>query len=92
MIHHKFVTPHSYLNNLTFEITFFKKSTWKVVKTDRSVHLPAPILFNLDRRNRWSLIEGELDAYMEEHPQPVHNEEATEESVQPSNIEEFSYH
>jgi hypothetical protein len=31
--------------------------------------------------NGWSLIEGELDAYMEENPQPVHNEEATEESV-----------
>jgi hypothetical protein len=27
MLHHKFVSPHSYLNNLTFEITFFKKST-----------------------------------------------------------------
>jgi hypothetical protein len=56
MIHHKFVSPHSCLNKLTFEITFFKKSTWKVVKTDRSVHLPAPLLFNLDRRNGWSLM------------------------------------
>jgi hypothetical protein len=28
---------------------------------------------------------------MEENPQPVHNEEATEESVQPSNIAEFPY-
>jgi hypothetical protein len=53
--------------------------------------LPAPLLFNLDRRNGWSLTEGELDAYMEENPQPVHNEEATEESVQPSNIAEFPY-
>jgi hypothetical protein len=44
------------------------------MKTDRSVHLPAPLLFNLVRRNGWSLTEGELDAYMEEHPQPVHNE------------------
>jgi hypothetical protein len=74
-----------------FEITLFKKYTWKVVKTDRSVHLPAPLLFNLDCRNGWSLIEGELDAYMEENPQPVHNEVATEESVQPSNITEFPY-
>jgi hypothetical protein len=80
MIHHKFVSPRAYLTNLTFEITFFKKSTWKVVKTDRSVHLPAPLLFNLDRKNGWSLTEGELDAYIEEHPQPVHDEEATEES------------
>jgi hypothetical protein len=48
-------------------------------------------LFNLDRRNGWSLTEGELDAYIEEHPPPVHNKEATEESVQPSNIAEFPY-
>jgi hypothetical protein len=34
MLHHKFVSPHSCLNNLMFEITFFKKSTWKVVNTD----------------------------------------------------------
>jgi hypothetical protein len=27
MIHHKFVSPHACMNNLTFEITFFKKST-----------------------------------------------------------------
>jgi hypothetical protein len=91
MIHHKFVSSHACLTNLTFEITFFKKSTWKVVKTNRSVHLPAPLLFNLDRRNGWSLIEGELDAYLEEHPLPVHDGEATEESVQPSNIAEFPY-
>jgi hypothetical protein len=51
MLHHKFVSPHACLDNLSFEITFFKKSTWKVVKADRLVHLPAPILFNLDRRN-----------------------------------------
>jgi hypothetical protein len=74
-----------------FEIIFFKKSTWKVVKTDRSVHLPAPLLFNLDRGNGWSLTEGELDAYLEEHPPPVHDGEAIEESVQPSNIAEFPY-
>jgi hypothetical protein len=91
MLHHKFVSPHSYLNNLTFEITFFKKSTWKVVKTDISVHLPAPLLFNLNRRNGWSLTEGELDAYIEEHPQPVYDEEETKESVQPSSIAEFPY-
>jgi hypothetical protein len=28
---------------------------------------------------------------MEEHPQSMHKEEATEESVQPSNITEFPY-
>jgi hypothetical protein len=76
---------------LTFEITLFKKSTWKVVKTGRSVHLPAPLLFNLDRRNGWSLTEDELDAYIEEHLPPMHDGEATNESGQPSNIAEFPY-
>jgi hypothetical protein len=27
IIHHKYVSPHACLSNLTFEITFFKKST-----------------------------------------------------------------
>jgi hypothetical protein len=80
MIHHKFVSPPASLINLTFELTFFKKSTWKVVKTDRSVCLPAPLLFNLDGRNGWSLMEDELDVYVEEHPSPVHNEEGAEVS------------
>jgi hypothetical protein len=40
MIHHKFVSPHACLDNLSFEITLFKESAWKVVKTDRSVYLP----------------------------------------------------
>jgi hypothetical protein len=84
---HKIVSPHACLDNLSFEITFFKKSTWKVVKADRSVHL-----FNLDRRNGWSLMEDELDVYIEEHPPPVHEDgEATEESGQPSNTWEFPY-
>jgi hypothetical protein len=91
MLHHKFVSPHACLSNLTFEITFFKKSTWKVVKTDRSVHLHVPLLFNLDRRNGWSLTEDELDEYIEEHLPPVHDGEGTEESGQPSNIAKFPY-
>jgi hypothetical protein len=61
ILHHKFVSPRACLSNLMFEITFFKKSTWKVVKTDRSVHLPTPLLFNLDHRNGWSLTKDELD-------------------------------
>jgi hypothetical protein len=91
MIQHKFVSSQAWLDNLSDEITFLKKSTWRVVKTDRSVHLPAPILFNLDGRNGWSLTEDELDAYMEEHPQHVHEDgEGTEDnSVQPSNPWEF---
>jgi hypothetical protein len=91
MLHHKLISPHACLYNLSFEITLFKKSTWKVVKADRSVHLPAPLLFNLDRRNGWSLTEDELDAYIEEHPPLVHDEEATEESGQPSSTGEFPY-
>jgi hypothetical protein len=66
------------LINLIFELTFFKETTWRVVKTDRSVRLPAPLLFNLDRRNGWSLMEDELDAYGEEHPPPMHDEEGAE--------------
>jgi hypothetical protein len=41
--------------------------------------------------NGWSLTEDELDAYIEEHPSPVHDGEATEESGQRSNIVEFPY-
>jgi hypothetical protein len=74
MIHHKFVSSQAWLGNLSYEITFFKKSGWKVVKSDRSVHLPAPLLFNLDGRNGWSLMEDELDMYIEEHPQHVHED------------------
>jgi hypothetical protein len=36
-------------------------------------------------------MEDELDAYVEEHPPPVHDEEGTEESGQPSNIANFPY-
>jgi hypothetical protein len=92
MIHHKFVSPHACLDSLLFEITIFKESAWRVDKTDRSVHLPAPLLFNLDHRNGWSLTEDELDAYIEEHPPLVHEDgEATKELVQTSNTWEFLY-
>jgi hypothetical protein len=80
MIHHTFISPAASLINLTFELTFFKKTTWKVVKTDRSVRLPAPLLFNLDRRNGWSLTEDELNEYVEGHPPPRRDEEGAEES------------
>jgi hypothetical protein len=36
-------------------------------------------------------MENELDAYLEEHPPPVLDEEGTEESGQPSNIANFPY-
>jgi hypothetical protein len=49
-------------------------------------------LFNLDRRNGWSLTKDELDAYMVEHPQHTHEDgEAIEESVQFFNTWEFPY-
>jgi hypothetical protein len=93
MIHYKFVSSQAWLDNLSYELTFIKKSAWRVVKSDRSVHLPAPLLFNLDGRNGWSLTENELDAYIEEHPQPVHEdgENTGDNSVQPSNTWEFPY-
>jgi hypothetical protein len=93
MIHHKFVSSQAWLGNLSYEINFFKKSGWKVVKSDRLVHLPVPLLFNLDGRNGWSLTEDELDAYREEHPQNIHEDgEGTEDNcVQPSSTWEFPY-
>jgi hypothetical protein len=81
MIQHKFVSSQAWLGNLSYELTFFKKTAWRVVKSDRSVHLPAPLLFNLDGRNGWPLMEDELDVYTEEHPQPVHEDgEETEDN------------
>jgi hypothetical protein len=74
MLQHKFVSSRAGLSNLSYEITFFKKSGWRVVKSNRLVHLHAPLLFNLDVRNGWSLMEDELDAYMEEHSQHVHDD------------------
>jgi hypothetical protein len=47
MLRHKFVSSWADLNNLSYEITFFKKSGWRVVKSDRLVNLPVPLLFNL---------------------------------------------
>jgi hypothetical protein len=93
MIQHKFVSSQAWLGNLSYEITFFKNLGWRLVKSDRSVHLPAPLLFNLDGRNGWSLTKDELDTYMEEHPQHMHEDgEGTEDnSVQPSSTWEFPY-
>jgi hypothetical protein len=47
-------------------------------------------LFNLDRRNGWSLSEDELDAYIEEHLPPVQDEEGAEESGQPSDVVNYT--
>ena len=50
MIKHKFVPTWADLNSLSYEITFFKMSGWRVTKSERLVHLPAPLLFNLSVR------------------------------------------
>jgi hypothetical protein len=62
-----------------------------MVKTEWTVRLSAPFLFTLDRGNGWSLTEDELDAYAEEHPPPVHNEEDAKESGQPSDTVDLPY-
>ncbi|KAK1698847.1 hypothetical protein QYE76_015544 [Lolium multiflorum] len=65
MIKHDFVSDLSNLSNLSYKITFYKK-TWRTTKkTERLVVLPAPVLFNLDSRKDWSVTEGELNAYIE---------------------------
>jgi hypothetical protein len=93
MIQHKFVSSWADLNNLSYEITFFKKSGWRVVKSDRLVNLHAPLLLNLDAREGWSLMEDELNTYIEEQSQHVEDdgEEAEDNFVQPSNTAEFPY-
>ena len=93
MVQHKFVSPRADLNNLPYEITFFKKSGWRVAKSDRLVNLHAPLLFNLDVKEGWSLMEDELDIYIEEHFQHVEDDggEAEDNFVQPSNTAEFPY-
>ena len=62
------------MHNLSYGISFTKKSGWRVVKSDRIVGLPAPLSFDLDRRESWSLLEDELNAYMESHGQPVEDD------------------
>ena len=71
MMQHKFLLPQANQNHLVYELTFFKKSGWKVCKSARVVNLPAPLLFNLYGREVWSLMEHDLDNYIEEHGQHV---------------------
>jgi hypothetical protein len=93
IIQHKFVSSWADLNNLSYEITFFKKSGWRVVRSNRLVNLHAPLLFNLDARERWSLMEDGFDTYMEEYSQSMEDdgEGAEDNFVQPSNTAEFPY-
>ena len=71
MVHHQFVSLQPNRNSLAYDITFFNKSGWRVVKSVRSVNFPASLLFNLDNREGWSLMEHDLDKYLEEHGQNV---------------------
>ena len=74
MIRHNFIPNWAALNNLSYGISFAKKSDWRVVKSDRIVSLHAPLLFDLDRRESWSLSEDELDVYMESHGQSAEHD------------------
>ena len=65
MIQHKFVSSWASLSELSCEITFLKAG-WRKSKSERVVLLPAPVLFNLDNREGWSLTEEELDTYLGE--------------------------
>ena len=55
--------------------------------------MPAPALFNFDNRQGWSLTEEEVDTYVGELSQQEENveEDAEDNSVQPSNLGESSY-
>jgi hypothetical protein len=50
--------------------------------------LPAPLLLNLDAREGWSLMEDELNTYIEEHSQHVEDdgEEAEDKSSSPPTL------
>ena len=74
MMKHNFIPNWAALNNLSYELSFVKKSGWRVVKSDHIVGMPAPLLFNLDRRESWSFLEDELDAYMESHGQSAEDD------------------
>ena len=68
MIQHKFVSSWANFSVLSYEITFLKAG-WRKSKSEQFVFLPAPVLFNLDNIEGWSLTEEELDTYLGELPQ-----------------------
>ena len=85
MIQHKFVSPGADRHNLPFEISFWKQSR-RLTKTDRTIKLPAPSLFNLFGRVSWLLKESEIDAYIAEHDQHVEDSERNVED----NLDQYS--
>ena len=80
------------MSDLSYEITFLK-ARWRKSKSERVVLLPAPVLFNLNNREGWSLTEEELDTYLGELSQQEQDtrREVTDDSVKPSNEGESSY-
>ena len=88
MMQHKFLFYGYNWNNLSYELTFGKKSRWRSDISDCTVSLSAPLLFNLDAMDGWSLTEDEFGAYLEGHGQ--HEEDAEDVPIQPS-YTEFSY-
>jgi len=90
MKQHKFISSHANLKRLSFELTFVRTTRWKTTRSERTINLPAPLLFNLNNRGGWSLTENELDAYIEEHPQQVEGDEE-EAGAQPHQQPAYDY-
>ena len=67
MIQHQFVSPDSEHDHLLYEISFWKKAR-RVIQTNRTLKLPAPLL-DFSGRRSLSLLEPELDAYIAEQDQ-----------------------
>lgn len=65
MIKHEFLSSLSNLGNLSYRITFYKKSWTRTKKVEKLVGLPAPSLFNFDSREDWSVTESAVNAYIE---------------------------
>jgi hypothetical protein len=75
MIQHKFVSSQAWLGNLSYEITFFKKSGWRVVKSDRLViclHLFCLTLMAEMDGHSWRM---SLTRTWRSTPQHVHDDE-----------------
>ena len=92
MIQHGFVSLGDNVRSLPYELSFAQQSRRKG-RTEKIVYLPAPALFNFDNRQGWLLMEEEVDTYVGELSQQEGNveEDAEDNSVQPSNLGESSY-
>ena len=92
MIQHGFVSLGANVRSLPYELSFPRQGRRKG-RTEKIVYLHAPALFNFDNRQGWSLTEEEVDTYVVELSQQEENveEDAEDNSVQPSNLGESSY-